>query len=88
MDWSGTGVFFMVPASELFGHTNERGVFQKVNCLRRGYATFFRDNEKFVVSKIPEAKKVEVRFKGLNGKQGRKEAILVRTRTGQGEEGE
>ena len=51
---------------------------------------FFKDNEQLVPvgSRIYEANKVEVRFKGSNWDQGRKGAVLVRTRTGRVEEGE
>ena len=49
---------------------------------------FFKDNEQLVGSGIHEANKVEVRLKGSKGHQGRKGAVLVRTRTGRGKEGE
>ena len=63
-------------------------MFHKVYRLRRGDVAFFRDNEQLVGSRIHEAKKVQVRFKGSKGDQGRKGAGLVRTRTGRGREGE
>ena len=43
---------------------------------------FFRDNEQLGEGKREEENKVEVRFRGSKGDQGRKGAVLVRTRTG------
>ena len=48
----------------------------------------FKDNEQLVGSRIHDANKLEVRFKGSRGDQGRKGAVLVRTRAGRGKEGE
>ena len=62
-------------------------MFHKVYCLRRGDVAFFKDNEQLVGSRIHEANEVEVRFKGSEGDQGRKGAVLVRTRTGRWKEG-
>ena len=85
--WIGLALtyFFMLRASELFA--NGKGVFHNVYCLRRGDVAIFKDNEQLVGSRIHEANKVEVRFKGSKGDQGRKGAVLVRTRTGRGREG-
>ena len=62
MDWFGANVFFMLRASDLFA--NGKGMFHKVYCLRRGDVAFFKGNEQLVASRIHEANKVEVRFKG------------------------
>ena len=49
---------------------------------------FFKDNEQLIGSRIHEANEVDVRFKGSKGEQGREGAVMVRTRTGRGTEGE
>ena len=84
--WIGLALtnFLMLRTSELFA--KGRGVFHKVYCLRRGDVVFFRDNEQLVGSSIHEANKVEVRSDGSKRGQGRKEAVLVRTRAGRGGE--
>ena len=86
--WIGLALtyFLMLRASELFA--NGKGVFHKIYCLRRGDVAFFKDNEHLVARRIHEANKVEVRFKGSKWDQERKGAVLVRTRTGWGKEGE
>ena len=82
--WIGLALsyFLMLRASELFA--KEKGVYHKVYCLRRGDVAFFRDNEQLGEGRIQEANKVEVRFRGSKGDQGRKGAVLVRTRSGLG----
>ena len=57
-------------------------MFHKVYCFKRGDVAFFRRNEQLVESRIHDANKVELRFTGPRGDQGRKRAVLVRTRTG------
>ena len=49
--------------------------------LRRGDVAFFRDNDQLAEGSIREANKVEVRLRGSKG-EGRKGAVLVRTRSG------
>jgi len=85
--WIGLALsyFLMLRASELFA--GKKGVYHKVYCLRRGDVAFFRDNEQLGEGKRQEANKVEVRFRGSKGDQGRKGAVVVRTRTGLGGEG-
>ena len=83
--WIGLALsyFLMLRASELFA--GEKREFHSVYCLRRGGVTFFRNNEQLGESRRQEADKVEVRFRGSKGDQGRKGAILlVRTRKGWG----
>ena len=57
----------MLRASEL--HAEGKGVLHRVYCLRRGDVAFFRHNEQLVGSRIHEANKLEVRFRGSKGDQ-------------------
>ena len=76
----------MLRASELCA--GNRGGYHRVCGMRRGDVAFFRDNEQLGEGKRQETNIVEVRFRGSKGDQGRKGAVLVRTRTGRGGEDE
>lgn len=78
--WIGLALsyFLMLRASELFA--GEKGEFHSIYCLRRGDVAFFRNNEQLGEGRRQEADKVEVRFRGSKGDQGRKGAVIVRTR--------
>ena len=82
--WIGLALshFLMLRASELF--TAEKGEFPTIYCLRRGHVVFSRNNEQLGKSRTQEAGKVEVRFRGPKGDQGRRGAVLVRTTIGWG----
>ena len=69
------GVVLMLRASELFA--GEKGDFHSIYCLRRLDVTVFRSNEKLREGRRHEADQIEVRFRGSNGEQGRKGAVLV-----------
>ena len=86
--WIGLALTYYFYVASVGIICQRKGLFHKVYCLRRGDVAFFKGNEQLVGSRIHEANKVEVRFKGSKGDQGRKGAVLVRTRTGRGKEGE
>ena len=87
--WIGLALsyFLMLRASELF--VGEMREFHIIYFLRRGDVAFFRNNEQIGEGRRQEADKVEVRFRESKGDQGRKGAVLVRTRKawGAGEDG-
>ena len=78
--------FPMLRASQLFA--GKKGEYPTVYRLLRGDVAFSRDNEQLGEGKRQETNIVEVRFRGSKGDQGRKGAVLVRTRTGRGGEDE
>ena len=54
-----------------------RGGVNEVDCLRRGDIAFFSRDHQVFGSRVKEAGKLEIRFLGSQGDQGRKCSIIV-----------
>ena len=69
--WIGLALsyFLVLRASELLA--GEKGEFHSIYCLRSRGVAFFINNEQLGESRRQEADKVEVRFRGSKGDQGR-----------------
>ena len=85
--WIGLALTYLLllRTSEVFAEEN--GVFHEVCCLRRGDVAFFWGGRQLRRRREREADKVEIRFRGSKGGQGRKGAVMVRTRNVRNEGG-
>ena len=86
--WIGLALTYLLllRASELYAEDD--GKVYAVNCLKGRDVAFFAGERQIMAGDSPGVDTVEVRFRGSKGDQGRKGAVLVRTKGDGGGGGE